>query len=72
MANLWSAPCDRNPEDIPSSGEMVKEKLRRSLGSGKSIVIVEGRSSSVISASSREADELNDSEEWDAAYPSGL
>jgi hypothetical protein len=39
-------------DDIPSSGEMVKVKLRRSFGSGKSIVIVDGRSSSVMSASS--------------------
>ena len=47
--NPWSAPGVQHGDNIPSSGEMVKVKLRRSLGSGKSIVIVEGRSSSVMS-----------------------
>jgi len=54
--NLRSAPWTRfrfrHGDNIPSSGEMVKVKLRRSFGSGKSIVIVDGRSSSVMSASS--------------------
>lgn len=35
----------------PSSGVMVKVKLRRSAGSGKFVFIVDGRSSSVKSAS---------------------
>lgn len=34
----------------PSSGFMVSVKLRRSAGSGKFVVIVEGRSSSVKSS----------------------
>jgi hypothetical protein len=34
---------------VPSSGEMVRVKLRRSAGSGKWVIIVEGRSSSVRS-----------------------
>ena len=34
---------------LPSSGVMVKVKLRRSVGSGKFVFIVDGRSSSVKS-----------------------
>ena len=39
---------------IPSSGVMVRVKFRRSLGSGKCVTIVEGRSSSVRSCVQRE------------------
>jgi hypothetical protein len=35
--------------DMPSSGVIVRVKLRRSAGSGKWVAIVEGRSSSVKS-----------------------
>jgi hypothetical protein len=36
---------------VPSSGVMVRVKLRRSAGSGKWVTMVEGRSSSVKSYS---------------------
>jgi hypothetical protein len=45
-------PYDYNSVDIiyaPSSGVMVRVKLRRSVGSGKFVFIVDGRSSSVKS-----------------------
>lgn len=35
--------------NVPSSGVMVRVKLRRSVGFGKLVTIVEGRSSSVKS-----------------------
>lgn len=38
---------------IPSSGVIVKLKLRRSAGSGKWVFIVDGRSSSVKSGANR-------------------
>ena len=42
---------ETNHTSMPSSGVMVRVKLRRSAGSGKLVTIVEGRSSSVKSYS---------------------
>lgn len=44
----------RDRTDMPSSGVMVRVKFRRSAGSGKLVIIVEGRSSSVKSYDQRE------------------
>lgn len=45
---------------MPSSGVMVSLKLRTSLGSGKTVFIVEGRSSSVRSDIDNQPPGLNE------------